>query len=146
MELPATVATRPECCTRTPGRTHHDENTDARRHRLAGCAASTAPDAGGGAVADTINTELWYAPATFDPAKATATSDLYTARLGFDTLLRQGDSEPLIGGLATEWTANSASDYSFTIRKGATCADGTAITPSVVTTAAENRNRVVACA
>lgn len=99
---------------------------------VTGCAASTTPDAGGGETTDTINTELWYAPATFDPAKASATSDQTVARLGFDTLLRQGDTEPLVGGLATEWEATSASDYVFTIRDGATCADGTEITPSVV--------------
>ncbi|MCC4248670.1 MULTISPECIES: ABC transporter substrate-binding protein [Microbacterium] len=99
---------------------------------VTGCAASTTPDAGGAPATDTINTELWYAPATFDPAKASATADQTVARLGFDTLLRQGDTEPLVGGLATEWEATSASDYVFTIRDGATCADGTEITPSVV--------------
>ncbi|MCW4385933.1 ABC transporter substrate-binding protein [Salinibacterium sp. SYSU T00001] len=97
---------------------------------LAGCSGGSAP--ADGAETDTINAELWYAPATFDPAKASATSDRTIARLGFDTLLRQGDTEALVGGLATEWESTSASEYSFTIRDDATCADGTAITPSVI--------------
>lgn len=100
---------------------------------LSACATGgTDAEAGTAETTDTINAELWYAPATFDPAKASASSDVTVARLGFDTLLRQGETEGYIGGLASEWEAASASDYSFTIRDGATCADGTAITPSVV--------------
>ena len=60
---------------------------------LALSACSTgAPQATSGTT-DTINAELWYAPATFDPAKASASSDVTVARLGFDTLLRQGETE-----------------------------------------------------
>lgn len=103
---------------------------------LALTACSAAGTAGGGTATktDTINAELWYAPATFDPAKASASSDVTVARLGFDTLLRQaeGDDGGYIGGLATKWKADSASKYEFTIRDGATCSDGTKITPTVV--------------
>jgi ABC-type transport system substrate-binding protein len=97
---------------------------------LAGCVTGPATD-DAGATTDTINAEIWYAPATFDPAKASASSDQTLARLGFDTLLRQGDSG-IIGGLATDWEVVSSSEYTFTIRDDATCADGTAITPSIV--------------
>ncbi|SKA97540.1 peptide/nickel transport system substrate-binding protein [Agreia bicolorata] len=97
---------------------------------LSACSAA-APEAASGTT-DTINAELWYAPATFDPAKASASSDVTVARLGFDTLLRQGETEGYVGGLATDWSSTSASDYTFTIRKDATCSDGTAITPTVV--------------
>jgi ABC-type transport system substrate-binding protein len=97
---------------------------------LAGCAAGAATgDAE--ATTDTINAEVWYAPTTFDPAKASASTDQTLARLGFDTLLRQGESG-IIGGLATEWETVSSSEYIFTIRDDATCADGTVITPSIV--------------
>jgi ABC-type transport system substrate-binding protein len=99
---------------------------------LALSACSTgAPEAASGTT-DTINAELWYAPATFDPAKASASSDVTVARLGFDTLLRQGETEGYVGGLATKWSSTSASDYTFTIRNDATCSDGTVITPTVV--------------
>ncbi|MET0162039.1 MAG: ABC transporter substrate-binding protein [Microbacteriaceae bacterium] len=99
---------------------------------LTACAGNAAGDAETTAT-DTINAELWYAPATFDPAKASADADTTVARLGFDTLLRQGETEGYIGGLATEWQTVSASEYVFTLRDDATCADGTAITPTVVT-------------
>jgi peptide/nickel transport system substrate-binding protein len=108
---------------------------------LAGCAPGNGAGSGsgngngsgngGGAETDTVNLEHWYAPATFNPALATATADLLDARLGFDTLLRKGE-DGLVGGLATEWEAVSATEYSFTLRDDATCADGTPITPSVV--------------
>ncbi|SMH48772.1 peptide/nickel transport system substrate-binding protein [Rathayibacter oskolensis] len=94
--------------------------------------ASTPEDTGAAESTDTINAELWYAPTTFDPAKSSADADVTVARLGFDTLLRQGETEGYIGGLATDWNAVSASEYTFTIRDDATCADGTAITPTVV--------------
>jgi ABC-type transport system substrate-binding protein len=97
---------------------------------LSACAGGASAD--DAAATDTINAELWYAPSTFDPAKASASADVTVARLGFDTLLRQGESEGYIGGLASDWTAVSASEYEFTLRDDATCADGTAITPSVV--------------
>ena len=99
---------------------------------LALSACSTgAPQATSGTT-DTINAELWYATSTFDPAKASASSDVTVARLGFDTLLRQGETEGYVGGLATDWSSTSASDYTFTIRDDATCSDGTAITPTIV--------------
>ncbi|QSB23851.1 ABC transporter substrate-binding protein [Curtobacterium sp. 24E2] len=102
---------------------------------LSACTASGSADGGDSSSStDTINAELWYAPATFDPAKASASSDVEVARLGFDTLLRQGEGDDggYIGGLATKWDAESASKYEFTIRDGATCSDGTEITPTVV--------------
>ncbi|ROQ64816.1 peptide/nickel transport system substrate-binding protein [Rathayibacter sp. PhB152] len=101
---------------------------------LTACGTTSAPQSATGTAGttDTINAELWYAPSTFDPAKASADADVTVARLGFDTLLRQGETEGYIGGLATEWNAVSASEYTFTLRDGATCADGTAITPTVV--------------
>jgi len=93
-------------------------------------AAPTSETAAGST--DTINTELWYAPSVFDPAIISSDSDGDAARLGFDTLIRPGETEGFIGGLATEWEAASATDYVFTIRDDATCADGTVITPTIV--------------
>lgn len=81
---------------------------------------------------DTINTELFYAPTNYNPATASGSSDVSVARLGFDTLLRQGETEGYIGGLATEWEAVSASQYVFSIRDDATCADTTLITPQII--------------
>lgn len=99
---------------------------------LTACASTDAPEGGGDApTTDTINVEVWYAPSTFDPAKATTSQDISFARLGFDTLLRKGE-DGYIGGLATEWETVSGTEYVFTLRDDATCSDGTAITPTVV--------------
>ena len=98
---------------------------------LVGCAAAAPEDTETAVATDTINLEVWYAPATFNPALASATSDVQNARLGFDTLLRVGE-DGVIGGLATDWETVSSTEYVFTLRDDATCSDGTAITPTVV--------------
>jgi ABC-type transport system substrate-binding protein len=95
-------------------------------------AATSSSSGGGGASATTINTELWYAPTGFDPSQASADADTDVARLGFDTLLRKGEESGYIGGLATSWKAVTNTQYTFDIRDDATCADDTAITPTVV--------------
>ncbi|GAA0966179.1 ABC transporter substrate-binding protein [Frigoribacterium faeni] len=92
----------------------------------------TACASGGGASADSINATLGTDPGGFDPALARAADDYYVDRMLFDTLLRKDDDNQLVGGLATEWEATSASSYTFTIRDGATCSDGTEITPTIV--------------
>lgn len=68
---------------------------------------------------------------TFNPALARTGDEYPIDRLLYDTVLRR-DGDELVGGLATDWTAESASEYVFTIRHDATCADGTAITADVI--------------
>ncbi|WP_062072965.1 ABC transporter substrate-binding protein [Demequina sediminicola] len=80
---------------------------------------------------DTINTELFSAPTQFDPAIASGSASVSAARLGFDTLLRASD-EGYVGGIASEWEAQSATDYVLTIRDDATCSDGSVIDSQVV--------------
>jgi peptide/nickel transport system substrate-binding protein len=81
---------------------------------------------------DTINMSLSTDPATFDPALAKAADDYTVARLLFDTVVRKDDGNKLAGGIASEWKAVDAAHYTFTIRSGLKCSDGSAITPSVV--------------
>jgi peptide/nickel transport system substrate-binding protein len=95
---------------------------------MTGCAAG-----GGGATGtDSISASLGTDPGGFDPALARAADDYYVDRMLFDTLLRKDADNQLTGGLATDWTAESASSYTFTIRDDATCSDGTEITPTIV--------------
>lgn len=95
---------------------------------LAGCsAAGTGP-----ADNDTIRMSIGTDPTSFDPALGRAVDDYTVDRLLFDTLLRKDDDGALVGGLATGWESTGAADYTFTIRDDATCADGSAITPSLV--------------
>lgn len=100
---------------------------------LGACGSSDKKASSSSAAKDTINTVLWYAPSNFNPATSASSPDYSVARLGFDTLLRNGEAKgSYVGGLATDWKANSTSSYTFTIRKGATCSDGTTITPTVI--------------
>lgn len=88
-------------------------------------------DAGAGSK-DTISMSLNTDPATFDPALAKGGDDYTVARLLFDTVVRKDSGNRLVGGVASKWKAEDAAHYTFTIRKGMTCSDGSAITPSVV--------------
>ncbi|WP_245861475.1 ABC transporter substrate-binding protein [Microbacterium aurantiacum] len=111
-----------------------------RRHTLMTAAALTAAvaltttscAAGGGAesvATDTIRTTI-DVPATFDPSLTLSLPDNLLARTSYDTLVRR-DESGLVPGLASEWTATPTQAV-LIIREGATCADGTAITPTVV--------------
>ncbi|WP_054686283.1 ABC transporter substrate-binding protein [Microbacterium sp. No. 7] len=98
---------------------------------LTGCAASpdgTAPASGD---ATELSLVLDADPNSFDPARATSGDAFVMNRMLYDTLLRL-DDDGIVGGLATQWDAQSATQYAFTIRDDATCADGTAITASIV--------------
>lgn len=78
---------------------------------------------------DTIRTTIDI-PATFDPTLTTSLPDFLLARTSYDTLVRR-DKGGLVPGLATKWTS-TPTKATFTIRSGATCSDGTKITPTVV--------------
>lgn len=81
---------------------------------------------------DSISMALSTDPATFDPALGRSIDDYTTARMLFDTLLRKDDDNELVGGVAESYEAIDASNYTFTIRDDAFCADGTLITASIV--------------
>ncbi|MEU6643377.1 ABC transporter substrate-binding protein [Saccharomonospora sp. NPDC046836] len=95
---------------------------------LAGCAA----DPIGTGPTDTVRTVLNSDPSSFDPAEAQGQQTFQVAGLLYDTLLRRDSDAALVGGLATSWEAESASEFSFTIRSDATCSDDTPITASMV--------------
>ncbi|MFE1229227.1 ABC transporter substrate-binding protein [Streptomyces sp. NPDC058745] len=83
----------------------------------------------GGAAATTATVTI-DAPNSMDPRKALALPDFQLARLSYDTLVRR-DEGGLVPGLAVTWKT-SPSRVDFTLREGATCSDGTAITPRIV--------------
>ncbi|MGB3441909.1 MAG: ABC transporter substrate-binding protein [Actinophytocola sp.] len=80
----------------------------------------------------TVRTVLNADPSSFDPTLAQGQQTFQVSSLLYDTMLRRESDGKLIGGLASSWTAESASAYTFTIREDATCADGTPITAEVV--------------
>lgn len=95
---------------------------------LTGCLSARGAD---GSATDTVNAALGTDPSTFDPALGSASDDYTADRLLYDTLTRR-DNEGLAAGLATDWEAVSAAEFVFTIRPGATCSDGTPVSPTVV--------------
>lgn len=92
----------------------------------AGC---TTTSTSASSTTDTIRTTIDI-PATFDPSLTTSLPDFLLARTSYDTLVRR-DKGGLVPGLATKWTS-TPTKATFTIRSGATCSDGTKITPTVV--------------
>lgn len=80
----------------------------------------------------TVRTVLPSDTSSFDPALAQGQQSFQVANLLYDTVLRRDEGSKVIGGLATDWEAVSASEYTFTIRDDATCSDGTEITAKVV--------------
>lgn len=93
---------------------------------LTGCVPST-PNA---APSTTTARVTMDAPTTLDPQKSISLPDYQLARLAFDTLVRKDDSG-LVPGIAASWDA-TPTKVTFTLRKDATCSDGTKITPSIV--------------
>ncbi|MBO0982652.1 ABC transporter substrate-binding protein [Rathayibacter sp. SD072] len=99
---------------------------------LSSCSATPeAASTPGSYSTDTIRGTFGSDPTSFDAAKANAQDDYVVARLLFDSVLRRDDDGALVGGLASEWDA-TPTEATLTIRDGATCADGTEITPTVV--------------
>ena len=63
---------------------------------------------------------------SLDPHKTSNTQSLQVTNLIFDTLLTMDSSGGVQPGLASEWTVSSdGTEYSFTIRDGVRCQDGT---------------------
>lgn len=101
---------------------------------LAGCTSGgkTADNkAQASASTDTLRTTFTADPTTFDPAKANAKDDYEVSRLLFDSVVRKDSNGKLIAGVASSWKA-TATNATLTIKKNATCSDGTTITPSIV--------------
>lgn len=80
----------------------------------------------------TVYAESTTDPTSFDPAAARAGDDFIHDGMVYDTLLTRDLDGKLSPEIASSWKAESASHYELTVRDGATCADGTPITPKVV--------------
>jgi peptide/nickel transport system substrate-binding protein len=87
--------------------------------------------AGGNVSTDTIRTVLNADPTTFAPVEVRNADDYMANRLLFSTLVRRDENNKIVPDLATKWDI-TPTQGTFTIRSGATCSDGTPITPGVV--------------
>nr|WP_306427783.1 ABC transporter substrate-binding protein [Brevibacterium sp. 50QC2O2] len=98
---------------------------------LTGCTTGGSK-ASGGAKTDTIRTTTVADPNSFDPAIASGVTAYQTGALLFGTLVYQDEDNTLAPGIASAYNIDDPKHQEFTIRDGLTCADGTAITPTVV--------------
>ncbi|WP_029090330.1 ABC transporter substrate-binding protein [Brevibacterium album] len=80
---------------------------------------------------DTIRTAMIADPNSFSPLNASGVSAYNVSSMLYGTLLYQDEDNTTTGGLASEYELDP-NGGTLTIREGATCADGTEITPTVV--------------
>jgi peptide/nickel transport system substrate-binding protein len=105
---------------------------------LAGCFAGGADapaDATAAPGTDTVRATI-IVPATFNPVMSQSLPDYQLARMSYDTLVRR-DAGGLVAGLASSWTSTPLR-AELTIREGATCSEGTPITPTIVRDSLQN--------
>jgi peptide/nickel transport system substrate-binding protein len=102
---------------------------------LAGCATSAAPSASSSSATyakdGTFTMAVAGDPGTLNPLNNTATTANWLFRFAYDSLVTRAADGKITAGLATKWTFDG-STAKFTIRKNATCSDGSAVTPSVI--------------
>lgn len=96
-----------------------------------GAATTTGSTAGGQVSTDTIRTVVNADPTSFAPVEVRNADDYAVNRLLFSTLVRRDENNRIVPDLATKWDI-TPTQGTFTIRSGATCADGTPITAGVV--------------
>ena len=98
-----------------------------------GCTTGTATtgSTAGQASTDTIRTVVNADPTSFAPVEVRNADDYGINRLLFSTLVRRDENNKIVPDLATKWDI-TPTQGTFTIRSGASCADGTPITAGVV--------------
>jgi peptide/nickel transport system substrate-binding protein len=79
----------------------------------------------------TVTIDLSGPVTSYDPAKGSGFQDAEVAWALYDTLVVTDSNGDFVGGLATSWKTTPTS-ATYTLRKGATCSDGTPVTPDVV--------------
>lgn len=70
-------------------------------------------------------------PGALDPATAVNGSTNLLLSFAYDTLVHTDKNNEIVSGLAEKWTVTPTS-VTFTLHQGATCSDGSAVTPKVV--------------
>ena len=96
-----------------------------------GCTTSTGGGAGTDGNVTHIRTVFAADPHTFTPYDGTAVDDYLASSLMYAPLVYKDDGNVFVPGLAEKWDITPEGGV-FTIRKGATCGDGSEITPTVV--------------
>ena len=98
-----------------------------------GCGAGT-PEAASTSTTDTSGTFTFAIPAdpgALDPAMGVLSITNTVLSVAYDTLVRSGEDGGVVPGLAEKWDVTPDS-VTFTLRKDATCSDGSPVTPENV--------------
>src|SRR4051812_34081469 len=103
---------------------------------LAACGGSSGGNGSKNPKADvvkdaSITMALAADPGTLDPTKTLVGAAQQINRFTYDALINTDNAGKIVSGLAEKWTV-SPTTLTFTIRKGVTCADGTAFTAATV--------------
>jgi peptide/nickel transport system substrate-binding protein len=86
---------------------------------------------GGYASNGTVTFVLPSNPGNLDPLSSAAYTNIYLAAFAYDPLVNQNPQGQLVSGLASSWK-QAGTTYTFTLRKGVTCSDGSTLTASDV--------------
>jgi peptide/nickel transport system substrate-binding protein len=99
---------------------------------LAAC-SSGGTSAGNGAVVSEATFTMATAgdPGSLDPATAVQGNTNLLLSFAYDTLVHTDQNNNIVSGLATKWSVTPDA-VTFTLHQGATCSDGSAVTPEVV--------------
>lgn len=96
-----------------------------------GCTTSSGGTTGADGSTSVIRSVFAADPHTFTPFDGTAVDDYAASSLMFVPLVFKDDGNEFVPGLAEKWEVTPEQGV-FTIRKGATCGDGSEITPTMV--------------
>jgi peptide/nickel transport system substrate-binding protein len=101
---------------------------------LAGCSNGGGVAGGGHPVSGGTLTEIINAdPGNLDPQSSAVDTDVQLSFYAYDRLVAVAGDGSIKPNLATSWTANAAgTKYVFTLHKGVTCSDGSALSPATV--------------
>jgi peptide/nickel transport system substrate-binding protein len=93
--------------------------------------ASKSPSSADYATGGTFTLDLGSDPGSVNPYSSTGGLNRQIYAFAYDTLVGRGTDGNAVPQLATKWTVTPTS-VTYTIRKGATCDDGTAVTPTLI--------------
>jgi peptide/nickel transport system substrate-binding protein len=98
------------------------------------CSSSSSSGSGGSAAVasgGTFTFAMADDPGNLNPLKTVQTPDANMFKFLYDDLVHVAPNGDIVSGLATSWKTTGPTTV-FTIRKGVTCSDGSAVTPTVI--------------
>lgn len=97
-----------------------------------GGSAATGGSSGQGLVSGgTLTMAIPTDPGNLDPQQTSLSIDNLVAQFAYDPLIQESASGAIVSGLASAWR-QSGNSVTFTLKKGATCSDGSRVTPSLI--------------